>query len=261
METMEAITGRAMYRGRLQNRKIEEPHLLQLLDAARWAPSGHNSQPWEFMVVDAPSTIEKIAVIASEAMDAFLASSDELRTWVERWCRWLRWSEDELNATGDGIFARKMSESAWRELQALASDEDIRSRLIAMFGSQGRPSKLITTAPCIIFTLVNKKRPIPDYSNDMMALTSAGAAMQNLRLAAHELGLAAHEQSPLYDLPETREAIGRMLLVPDHYHIVGAMRLGYPTQSSTSLQTHTRRPVKAAAPKPVLGLSFNHRRL
>jgi len=77
----------------------------------------------------------------------------------------------------------------------------------------------------------------------MMALTSAGAAMQNLRLAATELGVAVHEQSPLYDLPETREALSTLLGIPAHCHIVGGMRLGYPTNPVRSSLTHIRRPI------------------
>ena len=61
----------------------------------------------------------------------------------------------------------------------------------------------------------------------MLALTSAGAAMQNLRLAAYELDIAVHEQSLLYDLPETREAMCKLLGIPKHFQIVGGMRLGY----------------------------------
>jgi nitroreductase len=115
--------------------------------------------------------------------------------------------------------------------------------MVAMFGSRGRPSKVISTAPCLIFTLLNTERRIPDYSADMLALTSAGAAMQNLRLAAWELDIAVHEQSLLYDLPETREAMCELLGIPTHCKIVGGMRLGYRAKTAKSGFTHVRRPV------------------
>lgn len=244
METLEAIRGRAMYRGRLEDRPVDAAHLEQLIEAATWAPSGHNSQPWEFLALDDPALIIDVATIAAEKTDAWLATSPDLKEWVNHWCAWLRWSEDELSKAGDGIYFRRMHRDVFEELQTLPSDEERRTRLMEIFGSGGRPSPLLTTAPCLIYTLLNRRRQIPDFSSDMLALTSAGAAMQNLRLAAHALGLAAHEQSPLYDLPQTREAVGARLGIPDYCRIVGGMRIGYPTTPVTSSMTHIRRPAE-----------------
>jgi nitroreductase len=241
MELLQGIQERAMYRGRFAQRKIPGAELVRLAEAAGWAPSGHNSQAWEFVAVDDDATIETIARTAAEHFDAFLATSDALQEWVRRWMAWLRWSDEELLEHGDGIFFPKWNEQAWRELAAESNDARRREVLVAMFSAHGQPSKLITTAPCLMFTLVNRDRKVPDYSNDMLALTCAGAAMQNLRLAALALGIAVHEQSPLYDLPGTREATAKLLGIPDNCAIVGGMRLGYPTEPSRTLKTHVRR--------------------
>ena len=40
---------------------VPEADLLRLAEAAGWAPSGHNSQPWEFVAVDDDATIDAIA--------------------------------------------------------------------------------------------------------------------------------------------------------------------------------------------------------
>ena len=61
MNTFDAISGFKMYRGKLDARKLEEGHLRRILEAALWAPSGHNSQPWEFVIVDDPELIQRIA--------------------------------------------------------------------------------------------------------------------------------------------------------------------------------------------------------
>jgi len=244
MNTLETIRRFSMYRGRLDERMLDEDHLHQILDAARWAPSGHNSQAWEFLVVDDPETIQQIAVITTEIFDAFLAHGSHLIRWVENFHRWLRWSREDLEAHGDGIYFKQWSRDTWEELEKLTDEEEIRERITEMFGSRGQPSKLISTAPCLIFTLINTERKIPDYSGEMLALTSAGAAMQNLRLAAYELGVTVHEQSPLYDLPETRQAMHELLCIPEHCKIVGGMRLGYRTSPKRSSYTHVRRPVE-----------------
>ena len=41
------------------------PELIQeLLEAARWAPSGGNSQPWAFVVIQEPDGIRKIKMFS-----------------------------------------------------------------------------------------------------------------------------------------------------------------------------------------------------
>jgi nitroreductase len=243
MNTFDAISGFRMYRGILDSRKLEEDHLHLILGAARWAPSGHNSQPWEFVVIDDPELIQRIAAITTGIFDEFLASGRHLPQWANNYHPWLRWSREELESCGDGAYVQHYNKGEWEQLASLTDKAAIHGWMVAMFGSRGRPSKVISTAPCLIFTLLNTERRIPDYSADMLALTSAGAAMQNLRLAAWELDIAVHEQSLLYDLPETREAMCELLGIPTHCKIVGGMRLGYRAKTAKSGFTHVRRPV------------------
>lgn len=40
--------------------KVSKNLLLQLIEAAIWAPSGSNVQPWYFIIVDYPETVEQI---------------------------------------------------------------------------------------------------------------------------------------------------------------------------------------------------------
>jgi nitroreductase len=60
MEIMEAITKRRSIR-RFKSREVEQWKLYSALDAARWAPSSKNSQPWEFIIIKDRNTLEKIA--------------------------------------------------------------------------------------------------------------------------------------------------------------------------------------------------------
>jgi len=244
MELMEAIKGRSMYRGAFQERRVEELILRQILEAAIWAPSGHNSQPWEVIVLDDPHIIERIAVLSGEAFDEFLKKSKDLKAWVRNWMRWLRWSQEDLDEAGDGIYLSRMSETAWKQMSTLESLEDLRAKLKEIFPVGLKPSKLITRALCIIYTLLDTRKNIPDSSRGLMSLTSAGAAIQNMRLAAHALGLAAHELSPLYDLRETRKGVGKLLKIPNHFRIVSAMRVGYPDGPVTHVRTHVRKPLE-----------------
>jgi nitroreductase len=60
MEIMEAITKRRSIR-RFKSQEVEQWKLDLALEAARWAPSSKNSQPWEFIVIRDRKTLAEIA--------------------------------------------------------------------------------------------------------------------------------------------------------------------------------------------------------
>jgi len=51
------------HNGRVKEDPVPDEHVKKLLGAACWAPSGNNSQPWEFIVVKTPETKAKIREI------------------------------------------------------------------------------------------------------------------------------------------------------------------------------------------------------
>lgn len=59
MDTLEAIRSRRSVRD-YTDQPVPEGLLERVLDAARWAPSGGNSQPWRFVVVTDPVMIRVI---------------------------------------------------------------------------------------------------------------------------------------------------------------------------------------------------------
>ena len=60
MDVSEAIRTRRSVR-RFQERPVSREQALELLDAARWAPSGLNNQPWRFVLVESPQIRERLA--------------------------------------------------------------------------------------------------------------------------------------------------------------------------------------------------------
>lgn len=62
MDALEAIRRRRSVR-RFKPDPIPKELVEQLVDAGRWAPSGMNTQPWEFVAVTNPETRRKIADI------------------------------------------------------------------------------------------------------------------------------------------------------------------------------------------------------
>lgn len=63
MEVLEAIRGRRSIR-RFKPEEVSDKLIGEILDAARWAPSSKNGQPWEFIVIKSKETKLKLAKLA-----------------------------------------------------------------------------------------------------------------------------------------------------------------------------------------------------
>jgi nitroreductase len=60
MDILETIKTRRSIR-RYTRKEVEDQLIERILEAGRWAPSGHNNQPWQWIIVKNRSTIERIA--------------------------------------------------------------------------------------------------------------------------------------------------------------------------------------------------------
>ncbi len=57
---MEVVRRRRSVRRFEKGRSVGRETLLRIVDAGRWAPSGANTQPWDFIVVDEPETKRRV---------------------------------------------------------------------------------------------------------------------------------------------------------------------------------------------------------
>ena len=64
METLEAIKKRASLKTHLSAREVEQEKITKILDAARFAPSARNTQPWRFIVVRGKENVENVVTKA-----------------------------------------------------------------------------------------------------------------------------------------------------------------------------------------------------
>jgi nitroreductase len=82
MDVFEAIKGRRSVR-KYKSKPVEREITDKLLEAARWAPSGGNIQPWLFIVVEDQGILEMVRKISpgyfGEAPLAILICSDKTR--------------------------------------------------------------------------------------------------------------------------------------------------------------------------------------
>ena len=82
MDVFETIKGRRSVR-KFKSKTVEREMTEKLLNAACWAPSGGNIQPWKFIVVEDRTTLEMVRKISpgyfGETPLAILVCSDKTR--------------------------------------------------------------------------------------------------------------------------------------------------------------------------------------
>ena len=97
-------------------------------------------------------------------------------------------------------------------------------RVEAIERDVARSRERITSAPAIIVVCLSTGG-LDDYHEQVMAIQSAAAAIQNLLLAAHAAGLGAcWMAAPLYCPDVVREA----LQLPDDWDAQALITIGYP---------------------------------
>jgi nitroreductase len=88
MELLEAIEGRRSVRA-FKKQNVPEKTVEKLIDAASWAPSAGNVQPWEFVIVRGPAVKRKLAQAAldqafvEEAPVVIVVCADEKRSLMD----------------------------------------------------------------------------------------------------------------------------------------------------------------------------------
>src|SRR5262245_9279626 len=80
------VEKRRSTRGYDETREVSDDMIKTILDCARWAPSGGNGQPWEFIVVRERAVRYKIADFYMKQLEPTTSSSTEFR----RMC-WRGW--------------------------------------------------------------------------------------------------------------------------------------------------------------------------
>lgn len=85
MDVREAILNRRSIR-KFKELPVEEEKVAELMEAARWAPSGSNRQPWRFLVLKDPETRGLVADISPQMFvrkaPVIILCYADLRCWM-----------------------------------------------------------------------------------------------------------------------------------------------------------------------------------
>jgi nitroreductase len=186
------------------DRRITDLELRRLLDAARWAPTAHNMQDFEVVLVDDPAVLTEIGAIRRSVSSVFLQENYQQ----------LSFSEEELLRRKTGVLA-SMFPPAWRTPDASAAAAE-----------PGWLRDALRGCPALLIVLYDPRRRAPASEGDVLGIMSLGCVMQNIWLAAEDLGLGMQILSAFAAEPVERE-LRRILALPPVLKIAFACRVGH----------------------------------
>jgi len=198
-------------------RAIDINDLHAILEAARWAPTAHNMQNFEIIVVDDKRLFEKIAQVKFTTSLAFVRENYQQ----------LSFSEEELQRKKVGILGT-MFPPSWRK-------PDVQSDDILALEENPFIKKAIQSSVALIIVLYDPQRRAPASEGDFLGIMSLGCVMENMWLMAHSLRIGCHVVSSLSAAPVQKE-LKSLLNIPEHLMIAFSLRLGYPASTTEYLR-------------------------
>ena len=232
MELLDAITQRRTHRGEFRTDAISQEHLDQLTQAAQWAPSPFNTQPWEFLIIREDAGKNALAELTAHSVVQQFKDS----TFLDDNSRWMRLTEAEWEERGDGVLLTDhvdlppMFRKDPTKLKPLLKHAKHLS-ILGHLGAGKLPAKeiseLVRTAPLLILLLMDNTRRPPGEGGDRWMWLGMGAAIQNLLLTATSLGIGTQFVSAPLESPEDRERIQEIFNIPRSHEIITLLRLGY----------------------------------
>ena len=210
-------------------RPIDKQDLLKILEAGRWAPSAHNMQNFEIIVVNDEKILRSIDNIKRPISETFIR---------ENYLQ-LSFSEEELIRKKTGILASNFP-PAWRVPDfKLDKNEDATIQ---------RP---FPACPLMLIFIYDPSKRAPASEGDFLGILSLGCVMENMWLMANSLGIGFHILSSL-SAETVEEEVKNILHIPENLKIAFSCRLGYPV-SAPSEYLRVRRDIRDFTNYNILG--------
>jgi len=179
---------------RYKSDPVPEELIDKILEAARWAPTGENYQPWRFIVIRDPETKNKIGDLAK------LGSGSRMTTW---YC--LGEMQERFTKIEDPV---KRAE-------------------VLRFMYSGEVSEFAKQAPLVIAVIGTLMEGSVDVPYDL------SAAAENILLEAHSLGLGAcWVHGPVASTRDAKK-FKNILNIPTgigEYKVIAYIAIGWPKE-------------------------------
>jgi nitroreductase len=177
-----------------QERPVSQQNVRRILEAARWAPTAHNMQNFEIVVVDDKLLLERIGNLESRVSAEFIQENFQQ----------LSFSEEELLQKKVGVLAA-MFPPSWTTRAPLGQvNDEVRSLRDTMLGS-----------PTLLFVIYDSRKRAPASAGDFLGIM------------AQSLGVGVQIISSV-GVADVEEEIKRMLDIPHYMRIAFGMRVGFP---------------------------------
>ena len=192
-DIIDVLTSRKSIR-RYKPDPVPDEMIDKILEAARWAPTGENYQPWRFIVIRDPETKNKIGDLAR------LGSGSRMTTW---YC--LGEMQERFTKIEDPV---KRAE-------------------VLRFMYSGEVSEFAKHAPLVIAVIGTLMEGSVDVPYDL------SAAIENILLEAHSLGLGAcWVHGPVASTRDAKK-FKQILDIPTgmgEYKVIAYIAIGFPKE-------------------------------
>jgi len=178
-----------------KDKPVEKADIEKIIEAARFAPTGHNAQGTRYVVVQDPERIREVGRLTADGLLKMAKPfhSPIARIFIRR-------------AMGERMFG--MIDGFIPELEHLAK-----------LYHEGT-DVLLNNAPALLF-----------FHADSLGLspgTDASLGLQNAALAAETVGLGCFYTGFVVSASDRDDSIPKFLSLPEHHKIYGGLAIGYP---------------------------------
>lgn len=213
-DLLQLIKDRESVRGPFDpDKPIATEDLRMILEAARWAPTAHNMQNFEIVVVDDQTIMEEIGAIKTGISLDFLKENYEQ----------LSFSVEELQEKKTGILGM-MFPPSWKDPDQF--EDLVRDSEPTSIGQR------VGGCPVLLIILYDSRKRAPASEGDVLGFMSIGCMMENLWLQAQSLGICVQILATLGQNPYVAAELQHILGIPEHMAIAFGIRLGYPAKGS-----------------------------
>lgn len=192
------------------DRRVTDEALAVILQAARWAPTAHNMQNFQIVVIDDPELLRAIGDIPRALSADFLREN----------YRQLSFSAEELRRKKTGVLASTFPMS-WQ-----SPDADV-TRM-----QPGLLRDSIQGSPVLLLVLFDPEIRAPASDGDFLGIMSLGCVMQNMWLAAQSVGVSVQILST-FGTTRVQGELRPLLQIPPDRNIAFACRVGFPIVPAT----------------------------
>jgi nitroreductase/NAD-dependent dihydropyrimidine dehydrogenase PreA subunit len=177
-----------------QDKPVEKQQIERIIDAARFAPTAHNAQATQYIIIQNKKIIENLAT----------ATTNQLSMVVKM--------------VHNPLMKPLFSIMAGRQADSILEMVPLIEKGVAAFKSGN--DIILRNAPVLIIFHADELSMMPDIN--------AHLAIQNATLMAHSLGLGSFYTGLLLTAAQRDKSIGNMINLPKNHKIYGGLAVGYP---------------------------------